>query len=105
MFSSIIQILKVNDVLKLVSKAGNAYERHSAECLLLDGSGAVQCVGRLVIPQELRDVAKVGLYSANFTLRVPTFGDRKGDIEAALVGLTAITKTGGGLAPANPLKA
>lgn len=105
MFTSIIQILKVNDVVKGISKAGNAYERHSAECLLLDNTGAVQCVGRLVIPTDLRDSAKVGMYSANFTLRVPTFGDRKGDIEAALVGLLPITKTAGGLAAAAPSKA
>ena len=91
-FSSLIQVLKVNEVVKGVSKAGNAYERHSAECLLLDEKGGVECVGRLVIPEALRPLVAVGTFTAGFTLRVPTFGDRKGDIEAALVSLVPVSR-------------
>lgn len=110
MFSSIIQVLKVNEVVKGVSKkTGNAYERHSAECVLLDSSGAIECVGRLVIPEALRDAVKPGHFSAGFTLRVPTFGDRKGDIEAALVTLQPLQRAANGsltiAPPAAPAKA
>lgn len=91
-FVSIIKVLKVNEVVKGVSKAGNAYERHSAECCLLDDKGAIECVGRLVIPKDLIESVKVGDFSAGFTLRVPSFGDRKGDIEAALVSLSPLQR-------------
>ena len=90
-FSSTIQVLKINEVEKGVSaKTGKPWERHTAECCLLDASGAVECVGKLSIPPPLRGEMKVGIFSAGFTLAVPTYGDAKGDITARLVSLVAV---------------
>ena len=88
-FSSTLQILKVNAVESGVAKAtGKPWERHTAECMLLDDDGAIECVGRLVIPTALRETIKVGIFRAGFALVVPTFGDQKGDISTRLTSLT-----------------
>ena len=90
-FSSTIQVLKINEVEKGISKkTGQPWERHTAECCLLDASGAVECVGKLSIPPPLRGELKIGVFSAGFTLAVPTYGDAKGDITARLVSLVAV---------------
>jgi len=89
-FSSTLQVLKVNPPASGVSKkTGQPWERHTAECMLLDDSGAIQCVGRLVIPKALVDQVKEGTFRASFALEVPTYGDSKGDITTRLVGLMA----------------
>lgn len=90
-FSSTVQVLKVNEVEKGVSKkTGLPWERHTAECVLLDEAGAIECVGRLSIPTPLRGEVKVGTFRAGFSLQVPTFGDQKGDITARLVSLSVV---------------
>lgn len=90
-FSSTVSVLKVNAVESGISKkTGSAWERHTAECMLLDDDGAIECVGRLVIPQALREAVKVGVFRATFALVVPTFGDSKGDISARLTGLVPV---------------
>lgn len=87
-FSSTIQVLKINPVESGISKKTNQpWERHTAECLLLDDLGGVECVGRLVIPPTLREGLALGTFRASFALVVPTFGDQKGDITARLTGL------------------
>lgn len=87
-FSSIVQVLKVNEIEKGISKkTGQPWERHTAECCLLDDAGLVECVGRLSIPTALRGEVKVGTFRAGFSLHVPTFGDQKGDIGARLISL------------------
>lgn len=90
-FSSTIQILKINDVEKGVSrKTGQPWERHTAECLLLADDGSIECVGRLMLPEAIRTAGvTTGTFRAGFTLHVPTYGDSKGDITARLVSLTA----------------
>lgn len=91
-FSSTVQVLKINPVESGVSKkTGQPWERHTAECMLLDDDGAIECVGRLVIPQAMREDLKVGTFRASFALVVPTFGDQKGDITARLTGLVPVT--------------
>lgn len=93
-FSSTVQVLKINEVEKGISaKTQKAWERHTAECMLLDDSGAIECVGRLVIPPALRESLTVGTFRASFALVVPTFGDQKGDISARLTGLVPVAAT------------
>lgn len=90
-FSSTIQIIKVNEVEKGVSKkTGQPWERHSAECILIDGDGGIEAVGRLVIPEPLREQVSLGTFRAGFTLARSNFGDQKGDIVARLVSLQAV---------------
>lgn len=90
-FSSTVQVLKVNEVERGVSKkTGQPWERHTAECLLLSDTGEIECVGRLVIPEPLRSTVAVGTFRASFALVVPTFGDQKGDITARLTGLVPV---------------
>lgn len=100
-FSSTVQILKINPVESGTSKkTGQPWERHTAECMLLDDAGGVECVGRLVIPQTLRENLAIGIYRAAFALTVPTFGDQKGDITARLTGLVPVTAARPAPAPA-----
>ncbi len=101
-FSSTVQILKVNEVQKGVSaKTGKPWERHTAECMLLSDTGEIECVGRLVIPDSLRENIQPGIFRAGFALVVPTFGDQKGDITARLTALTLIPSK----APTAPVRA
>jgi len=103
-FSSTLQVLKVNAVESGTSKkTGTAWERHTAECMLLNDDGEIECVGRLVIPQAMRETIKVGTFRAGFALVVPTFGDAKGDITARLTSLLPVvaSKSAG---PATPPK-
>lgn len=87
-FSSTLQILKVNEVERGISKkTGQAWERHTAECMLLADDGSIDCVGRLVIPTAMRESIQVGTFRAGFALVVPTFGDQQGQITARLASL------------------
>ncbi len=93
-FSSTIQVLKINEVEKGISKkTGQPWERHTAECMLLADDGSIDCVGRLVIPQVMRETLQVGTFRAGFALVVPTFGDQKGDISARLTSLLPVVTT------------
>lgn len=94
-FSSTIQILKVNEVEKgIAKKTGQPWERHTAECMLLNDDSSIECVGRLVIPTAMRETVSVGTFRAGFSLVVPTFGDQKGDITARLVSLVPVPVAG-----------
>lgn len=99
--SSTIQILKMNDVVKGISKAGAAWERHTAETMLLNDDGSIECVGKLDIPPALRGLVAVGTWRAGFSLQVPTFGDDQGKVVSRLVSLQpAQVRTGPPLASA-----
>ena len=90
-FSSTVQVLKINPVESGVSKkTQQPWERHTAECMLLTDDGEIECVGRMVIPKDMRETLKVGTFRASFALVVPTFGDQKGDITARLTGLVSV---------------
>lgn len=90
-FSSTVQVLKVNEPESGISKkTGQPWQRHTAECMLLNDEGAIECVGRLSIPKEMIETVKVGVFRASFSLVVPTFGDAKGDITARLTGLVPV---------------
>lgn len=85
---SLIQILKMNEPKTGVSgKTGKPYDMQDAECLLLNDDGSLAQVGVLQVPRALREVAKVGKFSASFALQA-NFASRR--IEAVLVGLTPI---------------
>lgn len=88
-FSSIIQILLVEVSLtkKINPDTQKPYEIPFARCILLNDDGAVITVGRLKIPRALEALVKVGIFRADFALRVPDYGDDKGDIVAQLTGL------------------
>lgn len=104
-FSSTIQILKINEVEKgIAKKTGQPWERHTAECMLLNDDGTIDCVGRLVIPTAMRETLQVGTFRAGFSLVVPTFGDQKGDISARLTSLLPVV-AGKQVAPSAPVKA
>lgn len=79
---SIIQILKLND-LRTGVKDGRQWEMQDAECLLLTPEGAVDQVGVLRVPKEMRGQAVPGTYLGSFALRP----DRERRIQAVLTGL------------------
>lgn len=84
---AIIQILKVNEVKKGVSKkTGNPYELQDAECVLLNDDGTPSQIGVLSIPKDLREKVQAGTYTGSFSLR-PDLQTRR--IEAVLIGLNA----------------
>lgn len=92
-FSSTIQIVKMEtqQSKKLNPETNKPYESHFARALLLDDDGAVATLGRLRVPRDLLEVAKVGTFRAHFALTVPDYGDSKGDIVAVLTGLTSVS--------------
>lgn len=89
MHSSTIQILKVELQLskKINPDTGKPYESTIARTALLDDDGVLQTVGRLRVPRDLVELAKVGTYRASFALQVPDFGEFKGEVVSVLTGL------------------
>ncbi|RYH38513.1 MAG: hypothetical protein EON54_18965 [Alcaligenaceae bacterium] len=92
MHTSTIQILKSEVQLskKLNPDTGKPYESTIARVALLDDDGVLQTVGRLRVPRDLVDQAKVGTYRASFALQVPDFGEFKGEVISVLTGLVGI---------------
>lgn len=87
-FSSRIQILKVDAPEEKTSpKDQSKYMVYTAQTALLDDDGVLTKVGRLKIPEKLREVVKVGTFRASFALEVAQWGQSKGDVIAALTGL------------------
>lgn len=90
MFSSVIEVLAVENEERTSKRTGNKYNHFAARCVLRDDAGNVITVGTIrsdVIDQGLRDMVKPGLYSATFALKVPDWGESKGDIVTMLTGL------------------
>lgn len=106
-YTSTIQILKVGVELskKLNPDTGKPYETHIARTALINDDGELETVGRLRVPRELVDVAKVGTYRASFALRVPDYGPDKGDVTSVLTGLVPVQQTRTAAAPAASPKA
>lgn len=106
-FTSTIQILKVSEELskKLNPDTGKPYVSHIARTALINDDGELETVGRLRVPRELVDVAKVGTYRAGFALRVPDYGPDKGDVVSVLTSLTPLPSAQRAAAPATPSKA
>lgn len=89
-FTSTIQVLKVENEQRTSKRTGKEYTHFAARCITLDDDGQVDNVGvirsDLVVP-ELRDAIRVGTFRATFGLKVPDFGENKGDLVAMLTGL------------------
>jgi hypothetical protein len=92
--SSTLQVLTVEttDSKTLDAATGKPFQRVAARCILLDDSGAVITVGRLRVPKTLQGQVKPGTFRAAFALKVPDFGDNKGDIVAELTSLVEVAK-------------
>lgn len=88
-FSSIIEVLAVENEERKSKRTGNTYTHFAARCVLRDDKNEVVTVGTLrsdqILP-DLRDKVTVGLFSATFSLRVADFGEQKGDIVSILTG-------------------
>lgn len=94
MFFSQIQVLKVDEpVVKKSPKDGSEYTIYTAQTALLDENGVLEKVGRLRIPESMRDKVKVGVFRAGFSLEVAQWGQNKGDVIASLVDLMPVTTT------------
>lgn len=104
-YTSTIQILKVSEELskKLNPDTGKPYVSHIARTALINDDGELETVGRLRVPRELVDVAKVGIYRASFALRVPDYGQDKGDVVSVLTGLVPLppARTAAAAAPSS----
>lgn len=104
-FSSTIQVLKVENEERTSKKTGDAYQHFAARCILLTDDGEVETVGvinsRRITP-ELRESMRVGTFRATFALRVPDYGQDKGDVICMLTGLVPVA-TPGQKAPAAPV--
>lgn len=93
MFSSIIEVLAVENEERTSKRTGNKYNHFAARCVLRDDAGNVLTVGTIrsdVIDQGLRDLVKPGLFTATFALKVPDWGESKGDIVTMLTGLLPV---------------
>lgn len=101
MFLSLIQILKVDEpVTKKSPKDQSEYTVYTAQTALLNSDGVLEKVGRLRIPEAMREKVKVGTFSALFSLEVAQWGLNKGDVIAALVDLQPVPPGGLKAAPA-----
>lgn len=70
--TSIVQILKINELRKGVSTRTNRpYEMQDAECALLDESGEIQQVGVLQLPRDMTGerAPSKGVYLGAFALQ------------------------------------
>lgn len=97
---SIIEILLINTKAGTAKKSGLPYSISEAHCVLRNDDGTAGAVGVLTIPKALEPVAKVGMFTAAFSLEAPTFGENQGKIVAALKGLTPVPA--GALRKASP---
>lgn len=92
-FSSIIEVLAVENEEKTSKRTGNKYVHFAARCVLRDDKGGVVTVGTLrsdqIVP-ELRDKVQVGMFTSTFALRVADWGESKGDIVSMLTGLVPV---------------
>ncbi len=90
-FSSTIQILKVDAPEEKTSpKDGSKYTVRTAQTALLDDNGELQKVGRLRIPESMKEKVKVGTFRAAFSLEVAQWGPNKGDVISALTDLMPV---------------
>lgn len=73
MQTSIINVIKVNEVKSGVVKSGPRqgaqWERHDCECIILHDDGSVDQVGVLVLNKDLRGKVVPGTYIGHYALR------------------------------------
>ena len=90
-----LQILKIDELKTGTSESGREWSRLNCEVMLLEPSATGMVagdVGRIAVPEALREGLRVGSYSGGFSLGVATFGDEKqrNEVGARLVSLTPI---------------
>lgn len=93
MFSSTIQVLKVEREEKTSKRTGNKWNHFAARCIVLGDDGEVLNVGSIRsdrVTPELRDSIQPGTFRAVFGMTVPDFGEDKGDLVMVLTGLTPV---------------
>lgn len=108
MFSSTIQVLKVENEKRTSKRTGEEYDHFAARCILLDDDGGVVTVGLLSsrrINRELRDAVKPGTYRATFAMQVPDYGQDKGELVSMLTGLVPVPLRGDKAPPVKPVPA
>lgn len=95
LFSSRLHVLSVENEVRNSKRTGKDYTHFAARCIVLDDAGQPLTVGTLrsdqVVP-ELRETLKAGMsgiYRAGYGLRVPDYGDDKGDVMAMVTSLVA----------------
>lgn len=93
LFSSRLQILAVENEVRTSKRTKNEYTHFAARCIVLADDGTAMTVGTLrsdqVVP-ELRDSLKAGfsgIVRAGYGLRVPDYGDSKGDVVCMVTSL------------------
>lgn len=91
--ASILEILLVTNKSGKAKKSGNEYSINEAHCVLRNEDGTPGAVGVLVIPKQLEEVAKQGMFTASFGLVAAQYGENQGRIVAQLTGLTPVPPT------------
>ena len=95
LFSSRLHVLAVENEVKKSKRTGNDYTHFAARCVVLNDDGTPMTVGTLRSDQcvpELRDSLKAGttgIFRAGYGLRVPDYGDAKGDVVCMVTSLVA----------------
>lgn len=103
--NSFLQILKLNDVREGIGKvSGKEYKMQDAECIIFSETGEVDQVGVLMIPKELMGSVTPGTYMGRFAMRANTSREGQRRIEAVLVGLSPVKRSGTGFVPVEAAK-
>jgi len=92
-FTSTIQVLKVENELRTSKRTGKDYAYFAARCITLTDDGQVDNVGVIrsdLVSPELRDQIRPGTFRATFALKVPDYGENKGDLVAMVTGLVPV---------------
>lgn len=103
-FTSIVQILKVNEV-RSGTKNDRKWEMQDCECALLSDGGVIEQVGVLVLPKDLTGKVELGIYSGAFALKADTSREGQRRINAVLTGLTPLAGVVSTAAQPKPAKA
>lgn len=88
---SILEILLVTVKEGIAAKTQKPYRIPEAHCVLRNDDGTPGAVGVLLVPKQLEEVAKPGLYTASFALQAGSFGEQQGRIMAVLTGLVPVS--------------
>ncbi len=91
MFSSYLQVVKVENEKGVSARTKKPYDFVVAQCVLLDENGTPTQAGRMMVPDAFRALVKHDVYQAGFALTVASMGARKGEVVPRLMSLTSLT--------------